>query len=181
MNKVAPFLMLLCMCLTACKSADSSKSSRKVFVDPGNRVITVERWASVAGFAIAWAVYPDKVVVFTRNDFEKPEHVIAEQTIDVTALANIKQEIKNLPARLVGKHFSKAGVHDGVFIRVSFSSSGALTSERIEVENMYLPDLAPLLEAVDAHLPADEQIHYEKSIGLRFRERTTEVTNVYVP
>jgi hypothetical protein len=152
-----------------------------VFNEPGVRVVTIERWASVAGLAVAWAVYPDKVVVFTRNDFGKPEHVIAEQTIDAKTLANIKQKIKNLPTGLMGKHFSKEGVHDGVFFRVSFSSSGALTSERIEFENMYLPDLAPLLEAINAQLPTDDQIHYQKTIGSRFKERTTKVENVDVP
>jgi hypothetical protein len=118
---------------------------------------------------------------FTRNDFGKPEHVIAEQTIDAKALANIKQEIKNLPPGLMGKRFSKEGVHDGVLFRISFSSSGALTPERIEFENMHLPDLAPLLEAINAQLPADDQIHYQKTIGSRVKERTTKVEIVDVP
>jgi hypothetical protein len=135
----------------------------------------------VAGFAVAWAVYPDKVIVFTRNDFRKPERLIAEQSIDAPELAKIKDQIQRLPAGLSGKHFSKEGVHDGTFFRISFSPQGALTSDRIEFENMYLPGVAPLLAAIDAQVPSDHQIHYEEKSRSRFNDRKTKVEDVDVP
>jgi hypothetical protein len=182
MSKVPTLLIIICMSFTACKSPNSSSTSAlKVFHGPSTRLVTVERWASVAGFAVAWAVYPDKVVIFTRNDFGKPEDLIAEQSIDATKFAKIEGEIENLPAGLIGKHFSKRGVHDGVFYRISFSPTGALTADRIEVENMYLAGVASLLEAIDAQLPADRQIHYEKMMRSKFNELNSEVESVYVP
>lgn len=182
MIKLTTGLLLAFLLLTGCKSPASKDAlTQKVFRDPGGRVVTVERWASVAGYAKAWAIYPDKVIVFARNDFGKPEILIAEQSIAAPGLAQIKEEIQRLPAGLRGKHFSKEGVHDGVFFRISFSSRGALTSNRIEFENMHLPGVAPLLAAIDAQVPSEHAIHYEDMIASRFNDRMTKVEKVEVP
>lgn len=183
MSKFTTSLLLLaCLLLAACKSpAPGSAPAARVFHDPGDRVVTVERWDSVAGFALAWAVYPDRVVVFTRNDFGKPEHLVAEQSVDASDLARIKEKIHQLPAGLIGKHFSKEGVHDGTFFRISFSPSGALTSDRIEFEHLLPPDVVPLLAAIDAQTPGEYQIHYERMNHSSLKDRRTKVENVDVP
>jgi hypothetical protein len=176
------FLLFACLLVASCKNTTTRRASAPtIFHDPGGRVITVERWASVAGFAVAWAVYPDRIIVFTRNDFEKPESALSEHPIDASGFAKIRDEIERLPADLRGKHFGKEGVFDGVFFRISFSPNGTLASNRIEFENMHLPGVAPVLAAIDGQIRTDQKIHYEKMIGSRFEGRKTIVKDVNVP
>lgn len=174
-------LLFACLLIASCKNTPTRRASAAtIFHDPGGRVITVERWASGPGFAVAWAVYPDRIIVFSRNDFERPESVLSEHPIDASGFAKIRDEIERLPADLRGKRFAKEGVFDGVFFRISFSPNGALTSNRIEFENMYMPSVAHLLAAIDGQIPTDQKIRYEKMIGLRFEGRKTVVRDVNV-
>lgn len=176
------FSFFTCLLLWACKSpSEDSASERRIFQDPGGRVVTVERWASAAGFAVAWAVYPDRIVVFTMNDFSQPERVISEHLIDASAFARVQDEINGLPSGLRGKHFKKKGIHDGIFFRISFSPGGKLTLDRIEFENMCLPEVVPLLAAINGQIPVEERIHYEISTNSIFGERETIVQDVYIP
>jgi hypothetical protein len=149
-----------------------------VFHDPGHRVVTVERWNSAYGIAEAWAVYSDKVVCFTRNDFEKPERVLAEYPLDVAGLAEIRNAIEHLPSSVKGKSYRRTGVFDGTFYRFSFSPNGALTRDRIEAENIYVSELAPLLKAIDARLPEDKKTGYQVTFGSLSNDSNTKVTPV---
>jgi hypothetical protein len=135
--------------------------------DPGPRVITIEKWASTAGFALAWAIYGNRLVVFTRNDFGNPETVLVEKRINSSAVEEIRAEIETLLRGVIGKAFSKKHVWDGTFYRISFSSAGQLTSDRVEFENLYLPEVAKLLETVDRCVPDKYKIRYKETERMR--------------
>ncbi len=176
-------LLFTCLLVTGCRTAPQNGASSSVNPETlGPRVITIEKWASAEGFALAWAIYGNRVVVFTRNDFGNPETVLAEERIDPSAVEEIRAEIKRLPREVIGKAFSKRRVWDGEFYRISFSSAGQLTSDRVEFENMYLPDVAKLLEAVDRCIPAEYKIRYKETKRMRrFENFETVVKEVDVP
>jgi hypothetical protein len=176
-------LLFTCLLLTGCRNTPSTRASTPTrFNDPGNRIVTVERWDSGPGVAIAWAIYPDRVVVFERNDFADPEIVLAEKPVDASAVEEIRAGIRRLPGDLTGKAFSKRDVWDGILFRISFAPTGQLTRNRVEFENVYLPEMAKLFETMDRHLPAGYKIGYKEIEALRrFKDLETVVKDVEVP
>jgi len=152
-----------------------------VFSDPGGRLVTIESWASAAGLATAWAVYPDRIVTYSCNDFGKPQRILAEHLLDAAALTCIQEEVERLPPGMRGKRFGKKDVFDGRFLRVSFSPKGELTKDCIELDNIFMPEVVPLLSVITSQIKSGPKIDYTDEIGARFKDLETVSEDVYRP
>ena len=61
------------------------------------------------------------------------------------------------------------GVLDGTMLRISFTADGHFASDRIEVQNLWLPWLSAVTEAISAPMPDAEKIQFREQIERRNR------------
>lgn len=49
-------------------------------------------------------------------------------------------------------------------MRISFSSDGSLRNDRVELQNVWLPDFAPLVDALNAILPPKTRVTFPQDV-----------------
>lgn len=170
--------LLLTWLILSCSGCSSStvltkNESFDTFSEDQERLITVEDWASTLGGAIAYTVVRGDIVIFTRNDFSKPESELYRATLTEERLKEFETAISEIPDDLIGKVFYREGIHGGSFLRINLSPNGSLGEDRIELENVYEPRLSPILDLINQSIPDEYNLRFDEQserLSKRFLE-----------
>jgi hypothetical protein len=79
--------------------ADGSQFS-KPFNENENRLITIESWLSHLGIAVAFTIVQSDLIVFTRNDWGKPEKEIYRKSLSANELVEFHEAVGSIPKDL---------------------------------------------------------------------------------
>jgi hypothetical protein len=127
-----------------------------------DRVVTVEQWGR--GEATVWAVQPDRIVVYKIFDTAEPDQKLAEIPIKREDADRIRNAVDAIPKELRGQVYLPRDVYDGVMLRLSFTTDGHYTSDRIEVQNLWFQWLGQSIEAISATMPAERRIPFKETV-----------------
>jgi len=133
-----------------------------------SRVVTLEHWGSHA--ATVWAVQPDRIVVYKVFDTAESDQLLAEVPITKAQSEKISAGVSSIPKEVRGRVYVPRGVLDGTMLRVSFTPDGHFANDRIEIQNLWLPWLADVTQAISEVLPQEQKIRFKEQIEERNRE-----------
>jgi len=146
------------------KGAKLSAQNLKEFKGQRGRLITIESWLSTLGYALVWTVTNREIIVYTDDDFGRPQIERARIPISAELVERIRHEIDGIPKDLYGTEFSREGLSDGHLFRFSFTSNGSYRKDRIEFDNGVTDEsLFRLVDWINSELPYKLSIRFKSS------------------
>lgn len=126
------------------------------------RIVTLEQWGR--NEALVWAVQSDRIVAYKTFDTAAPDLLIVEVPITKELAEKIRACVSAIPHDAGGRVYAPRGVFDGVMLRISFTTDGHLSNDRIEVRNLWLPWLAGITQAISEVMPDKQKIRFKEQI-----------------
>lgn len=157
--KIASAIMLACV-VTGFAYAQPSPTFAK-----DRRIATIEHWGRNA--ATVWAVQSDRIVVYKVFDTAEPDQLLAEVPITREQSEKIRACVSAIPKEVRGRVYMPRGVFDGTMLRISFTPDGHFANDRIEVQNLWLPWLAGVTQAISEVMPEERKIRFKEQIDER--------------
>jgi hypothetical protein len=94
-------------------------------------------------------VLPDRIIVVDRATTAGAKDPSKSIPLDAASAAEIRRLAQDFKRRRGGHVYDNVSIDDGVSLRVSFSASGERDrNNEVSLSNVWLDDLAPLLDAI---------------------------------
>lgn len=115
-----------------------------------NRIVTVSEWQR--GRFQSWIVYPDRIEIHYDTLRSGSENeVLSIISVTPKQRSELEATVHSIPSETRGRHH-KANMMDGISLSIHFSLDGSINDTRIEVSNIWIDEIGPLLDLIDANV-----------------------------
>jgi hypothetical protein len=125
---------------------------------PTNRLVTL-RHGSRRGFN-EWIVLPDAIWAVKRARHAGEEDQVVRRALTSADHAIIAKIVRDIPASVRGKDVLANTLCEGERLSISFTPEGSDGLDNISLFGTWIPELAPLLDAIDQFGPKDHPIPF---------------------
>jgi hypothetical protein len=129
-----------------------------------DRIVTLEQWGGRGNDALVWAVRPTEITIYHIFS-STPDEVLATVPIQKEEAEEIRNVVSEIGKAERGKVWFDANVFDGTMLRISFSASGDLRADRIEVANHWRPEFKKLIDLISSKSPEKWRIGFRERVA----------------
>lgn len=124
-----------------------------------------------------WIVLADRITAGDLGSFVGGEPVVyAETPLSHEALQSITAALEATKRFGGGSDFRCDSIMDGYWLHLYFTSDGSSSPDDIDVSNVVVPEISPLLDLISKFGPKDYPIDFDERIRERGEQTTTRRT-----
>ncbi len=129
----------------------------QTLVSPVNRIVTLTEYGTRSG-AIDWIALPNELRIVERSYHTgRADKLRLSIQLSASAQNDIIAAIKRITPQTRGHLILNESVIDGIALDVRFTPDGAIGDDDIRIQNIWCSELDPLVEAIEAVVPANEK------------------------